>query len=420
MQGSVEHNIRLYPYYRAAADALAWLPIFFLYFSERLSLAEVLLLEAVYYIAVVLIEVPSGYLSDVVGRRKTLLLSCLSIIAAYLFFLSSNDFLGLAIGQALLATSIAARSGTDTAFHYESLKAANRADEFGDREALAGKYGFAATAIAALAGGVVGSIDLVLPYWLSLLSAVVATIVAFRFVEPTGPEPENQPTLHTKRGISYQLAACKSYLTKPLLRWLLLYSVFMFAIVHIPYEFYQPYLALLETADKLAGISATLLAGILFSLTAVVASIASAYSMKLQRKIGLIPLLTWASAIELGIIASMAVLLHPLIAASVILRSGPMAVINAPINAAKAPLIDNAHRATYLSLESLLARLVFAILLFSFSTLVTDGNAASWDSLSTLLRVSAIAGFVGLLLLVYSSLSLRASIPPTPQNEKIS
>ena len=87
MIASAERNISLYPIYRAASDAMAWLPIFFLFFSERLSLPEVLLLEAIYYIAVVITEVPSGYLSDLVGRRRTLLLSCLAILAAYVCFL---------------------------------------------------------------------------------------------------------------------------------------------------------------------------------------------------------------------------------------------------------------------------------------------------------------------------------------------
>ena len=109
----LERNINLYPKYRAAADAMAWLPVFFLYFSERLSLSEVLLLEAVYYIAVVFIEVPSGYMSDRFGRRRTLLLSCIAILAAYVFFLFSGSFTGLAVGQLLLAAGIAFRSGTD-------------------------------------------------------------------------------------------------------------------------------------------------------------------------------------------------------------------------------------------------------------------------------------------------------------------
>ena len=400
MPGSHEQNVRLYPIYRSAADAMAWLPIFFLYFSERLSLPEVLLLEAVYYLAVVITEVPSGYFSDAMGRRRTLLLSCLALIAAYLFFLTSADFTGLAVGQFLLAVSIAFRSGTDTAFHYESLQALNRADEYGDREARAGKFGFAATAVAALAGGIVASINLSLPYWLSLLSACVATYIAFRFIEP---DRDNDAEARQSLAFKDQLIACIAYLRQPLLQWLFLYSVFMYAIVHIPYEFYQPYLALLENDGQLAGISATLLAGILFALTALVASLSSAYSMKWQRKSGLLSLLCGAALIELLIIAAMAIWLHPIIALSVIFRSGPMAVISAPIKAAIAPLIKNEHRATYLSIESLMGRLVFATILFGFSALVPNAEPTGWDSLATLLRVSLVAGLITMALLFCSA-----------------
>ena len=103
---SAERNIKLYPLYRATADAMAWLPVFFLFFSEHLTLPQVLLLEAVYYIAVVITEVPSGYLSDLIGRRRTLLLSCLAILSAYICFLLSDDFAGFALGQILLAVSL--------------------------------------------------------------------------------------------------------------------------------------------------------------------------------------------------------------------------------------------------------------------------------------------------------------------------
>ena len=109
-----------------------------------------------------------------------------------------------------------------------------------------------------------------------------------------------------------------------------------------------------------------MIAGLLFAITAIVASIASTYSMLWQRRIGLLPLLTSAAALELVIIAAMAILLHPLIALLVILRSGPMAVVKAPINAAIAPLIQNRHRATFLSIQSLTGRLAFATLLSGF------------------------------------------------------
>ena len=50
-------------------DTMARLPVFFLYFSSHLSLSEVLRLEALYCLAVVVLEAPSGYFSDRVGRR---------------------------------------------------------------------------------------------------------------------------------------------------------------------------------------------------------------------------------------------------------------------------------------------------------------------------------------------------------------
>ena len=112
------------------------------------------------------------------------MLSCVTLVVSYLFFLSGQTFLLLAVGQILLAMSLAFRSGTDTSLLYESLSALGRANEYGDREAKAGQYGFLATAIAALVGGITGSFDLSLPYWLSLASACAMMFVVFRFTEP--------------------------------------------------------------------------------------------------------------------------------------------------------------------------------------------------------------------------------------------
>ena len=81
VQASAERNISLYPWYQAATGFLPWMPVFFLYFSATVSLQQAIELGAIYYFAVVLFEVPSGYLSDRIGRRTTLLLAAtLSLI----------------------------------------------------------------------------------------------------------------------------------------------------------------------------------------------------------------------------------------------------------------------------------------------------------------------------------------------------
>ena len=57
----MERNLWLYPRYRGLRDAIFWLPVFFLYFRSVLPADRVLLLEAVYYLGVVVMEVPSEW-----------------------------------------------------------------------------------------------------------------------------------------------------------------------------------------------------------------------------------------------------------------------------------------------------------------------------------------------------------------------
>jgi len=180
--------------------------------------------------------------------------------------------------------------------------------------------------------------------------------------------------------------------------WIFIYSIVMFAMVHIPYEFYQPYLSLLETERSLP-VSAPTLAGIVFALTAVVAAIASAYSMAWLRKTGLVALLAHAAIIEILVIAAMAIWLHPIVATLLILRSGPMALIVAPVNAAIAPIIANQHRATFLSMQSLASRLTFALLMFIFSIITTKDGDATWEVLSWILRLSLLGAIAAIVVL---------------------
>ena len=91
----MSRNVALYPLYVAFFGTMAWIPIFFLFFSQHLSLEQVLQLEAIYYVSVVLLEVPSGYFSDVVGRRATLLVSTIAMSFAYGCFLIADTFFAL-------------------------------------------------------------------------------------------------------------------------------------------------------------------------------------------------------------------------------------------------------------------------------------------------------------------------------------
>ena len=52
----MDRNLELYPWYQALRNGVFWLPVFFLYFLSVVSLEEALLLESIYYLAVVTLE----------------------------------------------------------------------------------------------------------------------------------------------------------------------------------------------------------------------------------------------------------------------------------------------------------------------------------------------------------------------------
>ena len=66
--------------------------------------------------------------------------------------------------------------------------------------------------------------------------------------------------------------------------------------------------------------------------------------------------------IQLGTVENMALLVHSTVLVLILARNFPISLVHAPVNATIAPRIGSEQRATYLSLQSLSERLVFALL----------------------------------------------------------
>ena len=73
-----------------------------------------------------------------------------ALISSYCCFIVGAGYWWFAAGQFFLAMGIAMQSGTDTAFHYDSLKALGREAEYASREAKAEQWGLVMLAIATL------------------------------------------------------------------------------------------------------------------------------------------------------------------------------------------------------------------------------------------------------------------------------
>lgn len=399
----LKNNIRLYPWFLAASNGHAWITVFFLYMSQSLPLDQVIQLSAIYYLSVFVLEVPSGYFSDRIGRRTTLMLAAGALVASYCCFIVGGHFWWFAAGQFLLATGIAMQSGTDTALLYDSLKTLGRESEYAGREANAEQWGLIMLAIATLSGGVLGLIDLRLAYVFSLFSAIIMAVLVWRFVEPVHADE----TMALPQSFGRVVLSCFVKLREPLLGWIFLVVIVLYALAHIVYEFYQPYITLLQLPLLAASSYAPLISGMVISISMFGGAIGARASIAWQSKLGLIGVLAIAMLVQLGIVAAMAIAVSPLVLALVCGRNFPMALVHAPVRAAIAPRIQRAQRATYLSLQGLSERLFFALLLLGLATGLEKGAPIDESTLLGILTSTLWIGIAAALMLFIFSGRIR-------------
>lgn len=401
------NNVRRYLPFQVMSAIYAWMPVFFLYFSATLSLREVLLLEAIYYAGVVIVEVPSGYFSDRFGRCVTLRIATGLLTLAYALFIIGDSFIGFACAQIALAAGLAFQSGTDTSFHYDSLEDVGLEGEYGEREARIASLLLVTGSLSGIAGGALSLIDFRLAYALSGFGALGAFVVAWTFKEPNAQQPPDDSRAGT---FSESLLEIYGYLRSQPLRWLFAFFVAATVINHVPYEFYQPILRDLDLSITSTS-SATLVplfAGVHLAIAQLIAAPFANISQRMATRFGVLKWLLGSLLIQAALIAAMALWIHPTIALLLLVRSIPGAMQRAPIRAGIMPRVHKRHRATFQSIMSLVGRLAFALLLAILAG-VEHTSVLGITGLQLCLMICTLLSLVALI-----SLSATARRPDAP------
>jgi MFS family permease len=350
----MERNLRLYPLYQATRWLYFWQPVFLLYFASVLSPDEALLVLITRSAGVVILEVPSGYLSDRIGRRVTLVSSVLaSALGAALMALTGSLWPFL-IAQLLSAVGDAFNSGTDTSLLYDSLAELKREGEVGDHEARARSFGLVALGVSALVGGLLSGFDLRLGFALTALAGLPCLAIALAFREPPRSVQAAPPVA--------QLLSVLGRLRDGVLRWVFLFSMGMYVLNHVVYVFLQPYLDnLLEGWTSTQYQATPLVAGAVVCLMMLVSAPLSMRSMQLARRFGAPTVLLSALVLQGVIITTMGLVLHWAVVVLLLLRMVPSAVMTPVKNAVVHARLESGSRATYLSVQSLAARLAYSV-----------------------------------------------------------
>ena len=132
-----EANLRRLICIRMFFHARFYYPIFALFFLEHgLSWVQFGILNGIWAVTIILLEVPSGALADTIGRKKLIVFSALCMMIEMLALLlapmngSLLVFALFALNRIISGVAEAAVSGADEALVYDSFKDAGRENDW--------------------------------------------------------------------------------------------------------------------------------------------------------------------------------------------------------------------------------------------------------------------------------------------------
>ena len=363
-----------------------FMPIIWLFYEENgLTITDLFVIQAIYSVTIALIEIPSGYVADIFGRKNSMVIGTFFGFLGILIYSLSFDFDGFLLAALCLGIGQSFISGSDTALMYDSLVEINRSDDFIKLEGRTISMGNLAEAIAFVIGGFLAEISLRTPFYYQVGIALVGFTVALLLSEPKVhrlQDGKSKPWKNIKMIIHYAM------IENNILRAYIFYSAIFGAATLTMAWFVQPYF-------KTLGLEVVYFGLIGAGLNLAVA-IPSFYAHVIERKIrtktllSLLLLIIVACYFTVAYINSLWGLL--LLLLFYLTRGVATPVLRDYMNRH----IPSNMRATVMSIRSFIIRVLFA------STSPVFGYVADLYSLQYALYLSgSLFLFFGLIVLIY-------------------
>jgi len=277
MEKKAKKNINLYAIYELFGYDLHFFLIIGIYFLtevKNLTITQFLLLNAVISLFTAIFQIPTGIITDKVGRKQCVVLGNLFFMLFGIVLMLGNHFFSFAIAAMFLGIGYSLKSAAETPLLIDSLTLLKKQDEFGKFEGKAfAIYSYVSCALA-LVSGYIYTINNYLPIILMILFAFFAFVFSLFF---TNIELKEGSDKKSSTELQY-LKECAKHLFFSKRLKSLLFFVFAFAgILVISIDFSK--IALQET-----GISVTLF-GVIQAIFCLFVGFGSQLQFKLEQKL---------------------------------------------------------------------------------------------------------------------------------------
>lgn len=176
----------VYLYYLTSVGMSCWfIASNWVYFLTKfMTYGQLGWVDAIGFGFALLLEIPSGAIADLLGKRKTILFGMIAGFIGVMIMTFSGNLVGMTIGWMITQICYAFYSGAAEALVYDSLKDLKEEDQFDHVISKSSSIESITGAIATLIGGFVYYYNNQLPHFLWGLGFLFGSIASYFFIEP--------------------------------------------------------------------------------------------------------------------------------------------------------------------------------------------------------------------------------------------
>ena len=350
MSFSVRRNLTALYFVKIAKWMNLVMPVIVLFCnSNGLDMQEIFILQAVYSVSLMALEIPTGYFADLAGRKTSMLAGSFFGFTGYIIYASGSGFWTFMIAEVILGIGQSLISGADSAILYDTLASRKMNHKYPKLEGRITSLGNFAEALAGILGGMLALVSLRTPFMVQAVVAFIAVPAALALREPP---------VHTtlrKPGFRDVILIVKNTLIDDRkLRWNTLFSAFTGASTLTMAWFAQPFF-------KSANMPLSWY-GTVWAILNLAVGVAAIQAWKIDRELGTVRTVILFSVIIVS--GFLALALFPSLAALAVLlvfylaRGVATPLLRNYINV----ITTSDVRATVLSVRNFVIRLSFAAL----------------------------------------------------------
>lgn len=243
-------NIKLYRLYVTFREPLLWgsILISFIIHQGHMTLSEIYFMESIVLLGTIFLQVPTGALADLIGRKKTVVFGSIMYSISIIWFSLGKSPFDMWGANTLCMFGISFCDGADSAFLYDSLKAVGRESEYKKIDGESAGNRLLLTAICNIGAGYLANISFRLPLLLSI-PGVLLSLAATLFLK----EPPTDKKFTARGQMSMMKSGILFTANHKAVKWIIGFTVLIGVTSKIWFFTYNPYFELVKLDLKYYG-----------------------------------------------------------------------------------------------------------------------------------------------------------------------